>query len=58
MMLAPCWAAACMAALDAARLDPDIAEVAAQLVRQREIMAAWLVDQWPGESFQDLLTVI
>jgi hypothetical protein len=34
-----------LAALDAARLDPDIAEVAAQLIRQREIMAAWLVDQ-------------
>jgi AcrR family transcriptional regulator len=34
-----------LAALDAARLDPDIAEVAAQLTRQREVMAAWLVDQ-------------
>jgi AcrR family transcriptional regulator len=34
-----------LAALDAARLDPDIAAVAAQLTRQREIMAGWLVDE-------------
>src|SRR5450755_850707 len=39
-----------LAALDAARLDPDIAEVAAQLIRQREIMAAWLVDQLTARS--------
>jgi AcrR family transcriptional regulator len=39
-----------LAALDAARLDPDIAEVAAQLIRQREIMAAWLVDQLKARS--------
>jgi TetR/AcrR family transcriptional regulator of autoinduction and epiphytic fitness len=39
-----------LAALDAARLDPDIAEVAAQLIRQREIMAAWLVDQFTARS--------
>jgi hypothetical protein len=29
---------------DAARVDEDIAAVAAQLIRQRELMAAWLVD--------------
>ena len=39
-----------LAALDAARLDPDIAEVAAQLTRQREIMAAWLVDELTDRS--------
>jgi AcrR family transcriptional regulator len=39
-----------LAALDAARLDPDIAEVAAQLCRQREIMAAWLVDELTARS--------
>lgn len=39
-----------LAALDAARLDPDIAEVAAQLTRQREIMAAWLVDELTARS--------
>ena len=39
-----------LAALDAARLDPDIAEVAAQLVRQREVMAAWLVGQLTARS--------
>jgi AcrR family transcriptional regulator len=39
-----------LAALDAARLDPDIAEVAAQLTRQREIMAAWLVDHLTARS--------
>jgi AcrR family transcriptional regulator len=39
-----------LAALDAARLDPEIAEVAAQLTRQREIMAAWLVDQLMARS--------
>jgi AcrR family transcriptional regulator len=39
-----------LAALDAARLDPDIAEVAAQLIRQREIMATWLVDQLTARS--------
>jgi AcrR family transcriptional regulator len=38
------------AALDAARLDPDIADVAAQLARQREIMAAWLVDELTARS--------
>jgi AcrR family transcriptional regulator len=39
-----------LAALDAARLDPDIAEVAAQLTRQREIMAAWLIDELTARS--------
>ena len=39
-----------LAALDAARLDPDIAEVAAQLCRQREIMAAWLVAELTARS--------
>jgi AcrR family transcriptional regulator len=39
-----------LAALDAARLDPDIAEVAGQLTRQREIMAAWLVDELTARS--------
>jgi AcrR family transcriptional regulator len=39
-----------LAALDAARLDPDIAEVAAQLTRQREVMAAWLVDHLTARS--------
>jgi AcrR family transcriptional regulator len=39
-----------LAALDAARLDPDIAEVAAQLTRQREIMAAWLADELTARS--------
>jgi AcrR family transcriptional regulator len=39
-----------LAALDAARLDPDIAEVAALLTRQREIMAAWLVDELTARS--------
>jgi AcrR family transcriptional regulator len=39
-----------LAALDAARLDPDIAEVAANLTRQREIMAAWLVDELTARS--------
>ena len=33
-----------MVALEAAPLDPDIAEVADQLMQQRQIMAAWLVD--------------
>lgn len=32
------------AALEAARADEDIAAVAAQLMAQREVMAAWLVD--------------
>jgi AcrR family transcriptional regulator len=32
------------AALDGARADQDIAEVAAQLMSQRQVMAAWLVD--------------
>jgi AcrR family transcriptional regulator len=31
-------------ALEAARVDADIAAVAAQLMRQRQVMAAWLVD--------------
>ena len=39
-----------MAALGAARLDPDIAEVAAHLTRQCEIMAAWLVDELTAGS--------
>lgn len=39
-----------LAAIDAARLDPEIAEVAAQLTRQREIMAAWLVDELTARS--------
>jgi len=39
-----------LAALDAARLDPDITEVAAQLTRQRGIMAAWLVDELTDRS--------
>ncbi len=39
-----------LAALDAARLDPDIAEVAVQLTRQRELMAAWLVDELTARS--------
>jgi AcrR family transcriptional regulator len=33
-----------LAALEAARSDADIAAVAAQLVTQRQVMAAWLVD--------------
>jgi len=33
-----------VAALEAARVDEDIAAVAAQLMSQREVMAAWLVD--------------
>jgi AcrR family transcriptional regulator len=33
-----------LAALDAARQDPDIGAVAAQMAAQREAMAAWLVD--------------
>src|ERR1700753_2813446 len=33
-----------LAALDGAAQDPDIGTVAAQLTRQREVMAAWLVD--------------
>ncbi len=33
-----------MVALEAAPLDPDIAETADQLMRQRQVMAAWLVD--------------
>jgi AcrR family transcriptional regulator len=33
-----------LAALEAARVDEDIAAVAAQLVTQRQIMATWLVD--------------
>ena len=33
-----------LAALDAARQDPEIGAVAAQLTAQREVMAAWLVD--------------
>ena len=33
-----------VAALEAARVDEDIAAVAAQLMCQREVMAAWLVD--------------
>lgn len=32
------------AALEAARADEDVAAVAAQLMSQREVMAAWLVD--------------
>jgi AcrR family transcriptional regulator len=32
------------AALEGARADQDIAEVAAQLMSQRQVMAAWLVD--------------
>jgi AcrR family transcriptional regulator len=32
------------AALEAARADQDIADVAAQLISQRQVMAAWLVD--------------
>src|ERR1022692_4617412 len=39
-----------LVALDAARLDPDIAEVAAQPTRQRGIMAAWLVDELTARS--------
>lgn len=39
-----------LAALDAARLDQDIATVAAQLTRQRGIMAAWLVDELTARS--------
>ena len=37
-----------MVALEAAPLDPDIAEVADQLMRQRQVMAAWLVDGLRG----------
>src|SRR5216684_8721818 len=37
-------AALTLAALEAARTDADIAAVAAQLMTQREVMAAWLVD--------------
>jgi AcrR family transcriptional regulator len=33
-----------LAALEAARIDEDIAAVAAQLVTQRQVMATWLVD--------------
>jgi AcrR family transcriptional regulator len=33
-----------LAALEAARVDEDIAAVAAQLMAQRQVMAAWLVD--------------
>jgi AcrR family transcriptional regulator len=33
-----------MVALEAAPLDPDIAAVADQLMQQRQVMAAWLVD--------------
>lgn len=33
-----------LVALEAARTDDDIAAVAAQLVEQRQVMAAWLVD--------------
>lgn len=33
-----------LAALDGARADPDIADVAAQMMSQRQVMAAWLVD--------------
>ena len=33
-----------LVALEAARIDEDIAAVAAQLMAQRQIMAAWLVD--------------
>jgi AcrR family transcriptional regulator len=33
-----------LVALEAARVDEDIAAVAAQLIRQRQLMAAWLVD--------------
>ena len=33
-----------LAALEAARVDEDIAAVAAQLVMQRQVMATWLVD--------------
>src|SRR5580704_18415699 len=33
-----------LAALEAARADEDIAAVAAQLMTQRQVMAAWLVD--------------
>jgi TetR/AcrR family transcriptional regulator, regulator of autoinduction and epiphytic fitness len=33
-----------LAALEAARIDADIAAVATQLVNQRQAMAAWLVD--------------
>ena len=33
-----------LAALEAARIDEDIAAVAAQLMTQRQVMATWLVD--------------
>jgi AcrR family transcriptional regulator len=33
-----------MAAFEAARVDPDLAEVAAQLTAQRRVTAEWLVD--------------
>lgn len=33
-----------LVALEAARIDEDISAVAAQLVAQRQVMAAWLVD--------------
>ena len=33
-----------LVALEAARTDPDIAAVAAQLMAQRQVMAAWIVD--------------
>lgn len=33
-----------LAALEAARIDDDIAAIAAQLMAQREVMATWLVD--------------
>ena len=38
------------AALEAARSDPDVAAVAAQLLSQRAVMAAWLVDGIVGRS--------
>lgn len=41
---APRAAGLTLVALEAARLDEDIAAVAAQLVAQRQVMAAWLVD--------------
>ncbi len=33
-----------LVALEAARADADIAAVAAQLIAQRQVMAAWIVD--------------
>ena len=41
---APRAAGLTLVALEAARLDGDIAAVAAQLMTQRRVMAAWLVD--------------